>query len=185
MTVPNPISTDRPAAVYRYYDAGGVLLYLGSAYDPDERWQREHRRKPWAADVVRRADLWYANRDVAYAVETAAIKDELPKHNVTNNPAAVAPTRSGSPVIGMFVEAIRVIEGMDDDGEAAVAASRLLDDWADFPAQLRAVRQARASKMKTAGKTWAEIGAAFEVTPQRAQQIATGVNGAQRRRASA
>lgn len=181
LTVLNPIGIERPAAVYRFYDEAGTLLYVGSAYDPDERW-KEHRKKPWARDVARRDDLWYANRDAAYAAETAAIRDELPKHNITNNPAAVVPVRSGSPVRSVFEKAIEEIESMDGDAEAAVAASRLLDSWASLPTQLRALRKTRVGKLRSTGQTWEQIGSALGMTPQRAQQIAVGISGAQRRK---
>lgn len=78
MTVPNET---RKAAVYRLYDAGGTLLYIGSSYDPDTRCEAHHRT-PWWPQVARRADEWFENRWKAYSAETAAIWKEQPKHNL-------------------------------------------------------------------------------------------------------
>ncbi|MGY5033279.1 GIY-YIG nuclease family protein [Streptomyces sp. 900116325] len=45
----------RRAAVYRLYDAADALLYVGSAYDPEERC-KAHHDKPWWPKVTRRAE---------------------------------------------------------------------------------------------------------------------------------
>jgi hypothetical protein len=171
--------------VYRLYGADGTLLYIGSAYDPDERWEH-HRKKPWAVQVAQREERWYANRGAAYAAETAAIRSELPRYNVTNNPAAPRRERTGlNPIAHIFEHQVREIEGIKDDAEAALAASRALDENAFLSELLRAKRQECVRAIRSSGKTWAEIGTLLDMTPQRAQQIMTGVNGAQRRKASA
>lgn len=55
MTQTTKAATGRRAAVYRLYDAAGTLLYIGSAYDPEQRVER-HRKKPWWPQAVRRTD---------------------------------------------------------------------------------------------------------------------------------
>ncbi|WP_327594644.1 GIY-YIG nuclease family protein [Streptomyces chartreusis] len=70
-----------PAAVYRLWDADGGLLYIGSAYDPEERCRR-HRDKPWWPDVTRRTEEWRDSRGEAYTAELEAIALERPQHNV-------------------------------------------------------------------------------------------------------
>jgi predicted GIY-YIG superfamily endonuclease len=185
VTVPNPTNTDRPAAVYRLYDAEGTLLYIGSAYDPDDRWE-EHQKKPWAAEVAKRVERWYPDRNAAYVAETAAIKSELPRHNITNNPAAPPRVIAGvNPLAQILDRQIREIESIEDDAEAALAATRLIDEYAPLPGWLRAKRQGCVRSIRATGKTWDQIGALLSMTPQRAQQIATGVSGAQRRKAEA
>lgn len=182
MTVPNETETARPAAVYRFYDAEGALLYIGSAYAPDVRWE-EHRRKPWATEVAKRTECWYPNRTEAYVAETAAIKSELPRHNITNNPAAPPREAVGvNPIAHILDRQIREIESVEDDAEAALAATRLIEEYASLPGWLRAKRQECVHSIRTTGKTWAQIGALLSMTPQRVQQISVGISGAQRRK---
>jgi predicted GIY-YIG superfamily endonuclease len=75
-----------PAAVYRLWDADGNLLYIGSAYDPDERC-KEHRKKPWWPEVARRTEEWCSNRGSAYKAELAAIAVEKSKYNAMGTPS--------------------------------------------------------------------------------------------------
>lgn len=84
-----------------------------------------------------------------------------------------------------LVEAIKAFEAIEDDEACAVAVSKALEDWPDHQVQLRTLRQRRVQAMKEAGLTWKEIGRRLGgITAARAQQIATGVSGAQRRRAA-
>jgi hypothetical protein len=56
------------------------LLYIGSAYDPDERC-KAHRTKPWWPLVHSRTEEWQPSRGRAYAAELQAIGAEDPQHN--------------------------------------------------------------------------------------------------------
>ncbi|WP_330435792.1 GIY-YIG nuclease family protein [Streptomyces sp. NBC_00825] len=71
----------RPAAVYRLWDIDGDLLYIGSSYDPQRRYQ-DHRDKPWWPQVARHSEEWRASRTDAYLAELKAIAAENPQHNV-------------------------------------------------------------------------------------------------------
>jgi len=77
------------AAVYRLYDASDVLLYIGAANRPAERWG-SHANKPWWTRVARTEIAWYLTRDEALRVEAAAIHAERPLYN------QVMPNRDGS-----------------------------------------------------------------------------------------
>ncbi|MFE2712260.1 GIY-YIG nuclease family protein [Streptomyces mirabilis] len=99
MTVPNlspsastlmPPRWHEPAAVYRLWDADGNLLYIGSAYDPDQRC-KEHRKKPWWPEVARRTEEWCSNRGSAYKVELEAIAVERSKYNAMGTPSYRTP----------------------------------------------------------------------------------------------
>jgi predicted GIY-YIG superfamily endonuclease len=79
-----------PAAVYRLWDAEGNLLYIGSAFDPEERC-KSHRQKPWWSEVARRTEQWFSARGTAYAEEMKAIRAERPKHNQMGTPGYRAP----------------------------------------------------------------------------------------------
>lgn len=84
-----------------------------------------------------------------------------------------------------LVEAIEAFEAIEDDEACAVAVSRVLKDWPDHQVALRELRQKRVQALKAQGKTWPQIGKALGVSAARAQQIAAGVSGAQRRKADA
>ncbi|MFE3762293.1 hypothetical protein ACFXPI_11070 [Streptomyces sp. NPDC059104] len=84
-----------------------------------------------------------------------------------------------------LVEAIKALEAIEDDAEAARAATAVLDAWPDYHAQLREFRQQRVLALKAQGKTWAQIAeeALGGVHPTRAQQIAAGKRGTKRPKA--
>lgn len=71
----------RPTALYRLYDASDTLVYLGIAYDPDNRWYQHSRERKWWPQVTRKTVTWYDTRELAEAAETAAIRAERPVHN--------------------------------------------------------------------------------------------------------
>ncbi|MFB8402146.1 hypothetical protein [Streptomyces sp. NPDC055912] len=75
------VAPDRQAAVYRLFAGDGALLYVGSAYDPEERCMR-HRDAAWWLSVVRRTEEWHPTRVHAYHAEMAAITGEAPVHNI-------------------------------------------------------------------------------------------------------
>ncbi|MFE7954404.1 hypothetical protein [Streptomyces sp. NPDC057413] len=83
-----------------------------------------------------------------------------------------------------LVEAIKAFEAIEDDEACAVAVSQALKDWPEHQVRLRELRQERVRSLKAQGKTWPEIGRLLGISAARAQQIAAGVSGAQRRRAA-
>lgn len=77
-------------AVYRLYDAGDMLLYVGVARRPDVRCKHHSTHKRWWPEVSRRVLEWHESRDSALRAEAAAIRGELPRYN------AVIPHADGS-----------------------------------------------------------------------------------------
>lgn len=71
-------------AVYRCYDAAGVLLYIGSSNNPKFRYGEHSRNalKPWWSLVVRKDETWYDDRADAKAAEIEAVRAEAPLYNV-------------------------------------------------------------------------------------------------------
>lgn len=67
--------------VYRLYDAGDSLLYVGIGSSARERWLDHAKTKAWWSDVVRERTVRYPFRGQALAVEQSAIRHENPKHN--------------------------------------------------------------------------------------------------------
>lgn len=94
MSVANETSGPRRAAVYRLWDAEGNLLYVGSAYNPEER-AKAHRRTEWGALVAQRTDEWHDSREAAYDAEGVAIAAEHPAHNVAGTPRHTGPAERG------------------------------------------------------------------------------------------
>lgn len=80
-----------------------------------------------------------------------------------------------------LLEAIQAFGAIDDDAACAKAVSEVLEQWPDYHAQLRVLRQQRVQRLKNKGGTWKEIGAVLGgITPSRAQQIGAGLRGAKR-----
>lgn len=73
-------------ALYRLYDAGGVLLYIGISYRPEVRFEQHAEQKQWWPQVARRDIQWFDDRPTAAVAEAAAIRIEDPEHNGTYSP---------------------------------------------------------------------------------------------------
>lgn len=90
-----------PTAVYRLFDEGDTLLYVGTSYDPDARVAR-HRKKSWGPQIATIKAIWYPNRPTALHVEAAAIRDERPRHNHSwVSPESYVPS---TPIVGLDEE---------------------------------------------------------------------------------
>ena len=114
-------------ALYRLYDADGILLYVGIAANPRARLQQHAATQSWWPCVQRATVSWYGDRERADMAETMAVALEQPKHNIakqykpapvadfdwTAPPAAhLAPRREYS---GSFGEAMRELSDAVDD----------------------------------------------------------------------
>jgi predicted GIY-YIG superfamily endonuclease len=91
---------DHRTALYRFFDEGGALLYVGITANLESRWLDHEREKPWWPQVVEKTVEWFDNRPAAGAAELEAIKAEHPVHNVSGTPAAhkrreLAPNEAG------------------------------------------------------------------------------------------
>lgn len=71
-----------PTAVYRFYDAAGLLLYVGVTDEPKVRWKRHAETADWWPLATRRTTAWHDDRRDALAEEAAALLHENPIHNV-------------------------------------------------------------------------------------------------------
>lgn len=70
--------------IYRYWDASGVLLYLGSTTQPDQRRKMHRLYSPWmrwATDYVIEDDPCAQSRRDADIAEAARLDAELPVFN--------------------------------------------------------------------------------------------------------
>ena len=72
----------QPTCVYRFYDAEGVLLYVGLTMRFKERLSAHKRRDWW--HLVSRCDVeWFDGREPAKTAEREAIATEDPTYNIT------------------------------------------------------------------------------------------------------
>lgn len=90
--------TTQPHALYRFFDASSVLLYIGITADPGSRWKQHRDDKPWWVDVGNITVETYPDRTSVLAAERAAILAEKPLHNVVyNRRSNVIPIRPQDP----------------------------------------------------------------------------------------
>jgi hypothetical protein len=68
-------------ALYRHFDAGDRLLYVGISASPTRRHAEHGSRACWFADIARIGVEWFDNRADALDAERAAILSESPVHN--------------------------------------------------------------------------------------------------------
>lgn len=75
---------NEPTAVYRLFNAGRDLLYVGMSSSPGTRWESHARSQPWwAPDRVALCEVvWYETRPKAAEAERQAIRTENPRYNV-------------------------------------------------------------------------------------------------------
>jgi len=77
-------------AVYRLYDADGVLLYVGIADGVTARWKHHGNAKEWWPQVARKDATWHATRTGALSAEAHAIATEEPVHNRRRDSSVLA-----------------------------------------------------------------------------------------------
>lgn len=77
-----PLRSEERTALYRHFDAGGVLLYVGISTDVLRRLLQHRERSGWIEHVSRVELEWFASRREAVSAEAVAIQRELPPWNV-------------------------------------------------------------------------------------------------------
>lgn len=74
-----------PTSLYRFYDHGGVLLYIGITNDMARRFGNHGEKKSWHPRAVRVTIEHHPTRQDALEAEAAAIIREAPLYNVQHN----------------------------------------------------------------------------------------------------
>lgn len=131
-------ATEGRAAVYRFYAADDTLLYVGVTQRIGTRWTNHEKEKPWWPQVARQAVVWYDTRVEALAVETEAIKTELPKYNVIHMPKPPRPPRPTSEMDHTFITRFRIPRPMWD-AYGRITQRLGTDRTADLVTHVRAV----------------------------------------------
>lgn len=72
---------ERRTALYRLYDAEGVLLYVGVSGNPPARWTNHAATQTWWPEVAKLTLAWFDTREMALDAELRAIGTEHPRHN--------------------------------------------------------------------------------------------------------
>jgi hypothetical protein len=85
---PPPGPPPPPVSLYRFFDAGGTLLYVGITSKNSKRWDGHIRDKQWWGRVRTAVIEHYPDRPSAIAAERAAIKSEGPEFNVQHRSSA-------------------------------------------------------------------------------------------------
>jgi predicted GIY-YIG superfamily endonuclease len=109
-----------PTAVYRFYNASHVLLYVGITENLGTRWKSHAKLKPWWPEVAERALVWHPNREAAATEESMAILNEGPLYNVIGKPRKEGP-RDWRPWEATRTRKQRALRVTDED-------------WADYSA---------------------------------------------------
>jgi hypothetical protein len=73
-------------ALYRFYDACDVLLYVGISRSFGRRWSEHAAARQWWPEVIRMTVDWLPDWAAADIAETTAIRDERPRYNIAKTP---------------------------------------------------------------------------------------------------
>jgi len=74
------------AALYRFYNKAGELLYVGVTGNVLKRCSQHRLQSAWWFETWYMTLGWYRNRMEAFRAEADAIRTELPWHNDQFNP---------------------------------------------------------------------------------------------------
>ena len=81
------LGDEPPTSLYRLYDVGDSLLYIGITEDLKVRFATHASLKRWWPEVTRKTVELHAKRDDAAEAELAAIRTENPLHNIAGRPS--------------------------------------------------------------------------------------------------
>lgn len=110
----------RPAAVYRWFDATGALLYVGISSNLAIRTDQHHLTKRWWPEIATCRVEWFPNRAEALEAESAAIAAENPRYNSQRPPRhRAAPGFSGGQdKVNTFMINARIPQALADSIDA-------------------------------------------------------------------
>lgn len=91
--------TDEPTAVYRLYDSGGTLLYVGITNSLPVRFAQHAAEKSWWPQVAQKTAVLYGSRTEAEKAELTAIRTESPVHNIAGRGPSRQPKYKLPPVL--------------------------------------------------------------------------------------
>lgn len=80
-------SNSDQTALYRHFDDGGQLLYVGISLNAIGRLVQHRQSSHWANQIAKMTVEYYPTRTEALAAEVKAIREERPLHNIVHSGA--------------------------------------------------------------------------------------------------
>lgn len=143
--------------LYRFFDAGDRLLYVGIARDLGQRFSAHLRRSSWWVEATRGMSDTYPSRTEAELAEAVAIRSERPIFNVSRPTQAKmyalsGAVSNGADVVGLVAEVERVRE------LCGAQMVRLVSMRGNLESARSAYRAMRAKwlQSETDGESWAQ-----------------------------
>lgn len=164
------------AAVYRLYDDGGALLYIGSTVNPPQRWSHHKGTKDWWPTVAAYTLEWWSGAEKAYEEEYKAIRAEQP----TKNKLGVFPfgeTRPVSEAAQRVSEAMDAVEAIEDPQQRARAIGEVTAIHVERSKRWRVLRQEVVVQMREADISYRKIATLLGVSLGTIQDIERGHSG--------
>lgn len=81
-TATEQAAVDALHVLYRFFDAEGVLLYVGITCNPGTRMMTHARQKSWWSQVASSTMQHLDSREALEDAERLAIRSEFPKYNL-------------------------------------------------------------------------------------------------------
>lgn len=160
-------------ALYRFYDADGVLLYVGISAEPHGR-RDQHRDQTWWPEVATQVIECVDTREQAQHEELRAIRRERPKYNRAgtlpdDTVAAVETTARPGADRAPAALAVRAdlrslldeIKAAPDASERGALATEFLQEMKGFNRDVAEMRREDAMGLHGSGWTYQQIGERF------------------------
>lgn len=147
-------------ALYRFFGAGGTLLYIGITNSIPTRLKAHNRDKPWWLGVSRIEVEHYPSRQAVLEAERRAIIAEKPLYNQQHNRAA--PWEQVDTARDSYVEVVREALG-DEVMDARIEDERLVGTPEDLiPLSIAAIElESRICELRELAESADELFAAL------------------------
>lgn len=115
-------------ALYRFYNTGGVLLYVGITMDVPRRMNQHGKSKDWFDKVSGIKIEWHPDRLAVLKAEALAIEVERPMFNI-QHPPLPEPRTMASEHAEMYLQGLRAMYCLMRDGHIDNAMAWIDGMW--------------------------------------------------------